>query len=198
MDTKINLKISNYSPIQKELVRKSIHMSISFLPFIVSYNYNFSISLLFLGIMVYLVSEICRVNGKNLGIITDITVIAARSRDNGVTLGPLTLAVGSLLPLLFFNHAAFTCGIFALAFGDGLSSVTGKLWGNRKIPFTNGKSIVGSFTCFTMILSTSYGVTGDLVKSLLAAIGGTVVELIPIKDIDNLIIPFTVALIVSL
>lgn len=183
---------------QKELVRKGIHMSISFLPFIVSYNYNLSIVLLSIGIFVYLVSEYLRVNGRNLGFITNITQIAARSRDNGVTLGPITLAVGSLLPLLFFSHAAFTCGIFALAFGDGLSSVTGKLWGSRKIPFTNGKSFIGSFTCFTMILSTTYGITGNLLKSLLAAVGGTLVELIPFKDIDNLIIPFTVALIVSL
>lgn len=198
MNSRINLKTTEYTAIERELVRKSIHMSISFLPFVVSFNYNFSVSLLVMGTFVYLISEFLRLNGKDLGVITDITRVAARSRDNGVTFGPITLAVGALIPLVLFHHTAFTCGIFALAFGDGLSSVTGKLWGKSKIPFTGGKSYVGSFTCFAMILSTSYGITANFPKSLLAAFLGTIVELVPLRDIDNLLIPFTVALVIAL
>ncbi|OQY36744.1 MAG: hypothetical protein B6229_09470 [Spirochaetaceae bacterium 4572_7] len=111
-----------------------------------------------------------------------VSEVASRDRDNGMTLGPVTLGLG----------------IYALAFGDGLSSLTGKLWGRRKIPFSGGKSFIGSFTCFVMIFSTSFGVTGNFNKSLFAAIGGTIVELIPIKDIDNILIPLTVAFIVSI
>ncbi len=194
----IELNNKKYSAMEKEFIRKSIHMSVALLPFIVSLSYNLAVSLLMIGSFVYLISEFLRTKGKSLGLITYVTRVAARSRDNGVTFGPITLAVGSLIPLLIFNQTAFACGVFALAFGDGLSSVTGKLWGKHKIPFTGGKSFIGSFTCFVMILSTTYGITFDFKKALLAAFGGTLVELIPFKDLDNLLIPVTVALLVSL
>ena len=49
-----------------------------------------------------------------------------------------------------------------------------------------------------MILSTSYGVTGSLNKALVAALGGSLIELVPIKDIDNILIPLTVAFLISI
>ncbi len=196
MKDKIYVINNNYS-IQKELIRKSIHMSIAFLPIISAYNYYASVILLSGGLVTYFIAEILRLNGFELGLITKITIMSSRERDKGITLGPITLALGALGTLLYFNNPAFSCGIFALAFGDGLSSVTGKLWGTIKIPFTGGKSVVGSFTCFTMILSTSYGVTGDLIKSFSAAVIGTIVELVPIKDLDNILLPLSVALVIS-
>lgn len=189
----------NYSTMQKEFVRKSIHMTIATIPTFAAINKELTMSFLLLGITIYLISEYYR--SKNivlLGFVSRISEIASRDRDQGMTLGPVTLAFGTLVVLSLFNPVAATCGIYALAFGDGLSSVSGKLWGRHKVPFTNGKSYVGFFTCFTMILSTSYGVTGNLNKSLLAAVVGSVVELIPIKDIDNLLIPFFVALMIVL
>lgn len=197
MNSRINLKTTEFTPMEKEFVRKGVHMSISFLPFLVSINYTLAVNLVISGIFVYLLSESLRSRGKSLGLVTKITQIASRSRDKGLTLGPLTLAIGALVPVLLFSPMAFTCGIFALAFGDGLSSVTGKLWGKVKIPFTGGKSVIGSLTCFTMILSTTYGITGDIGKALAAGIVGTIVELIPAKDLDNLLIPTVVAIIVT-
>jgi len=143
----------------------------------------FTITLLYLGIFFYLGNEYLRSQGiVFVSALATVSEVASRDRDNGMTLGPVTLGLG----------------IYALAFGDGLSSLTGKLWGRRKIPFSGGKSFIGSFTCFVMIFSTSFGVTGNFNKSLFAAIGGTIVELIPIKDIDNILIPLTVAFIVSI
>ncbi len=192
----INLK---YNTMQKEFVRKGIHMTIAFIPTLASFNQSITIVLLILGASFYLLSEYFRANNREIiGFVTSISEIASRDRDKGLTLGPVTLAVGALLVLTSFSPVAAACGIYALAFGDGLSSVTGKLWGKTKIPFTNGKSFVGFFTCFTMILSTTFGVTGSLSKALFAAIGGSLIELVPLKDVDNLLIPVVVALIVSI
>lgn len=191
----INLKSNN---LYKEFFRKSIHMTIAFVPTLASVNRVMTLVLLLSGLALYSVMELLRATGVNLGVISDITSFASRERDRGFTLGPVTLAVGSLLALVLFSPLASTCAIYALAFGDGLSSVTGKLWGRVKIPFTGGKSLIGFFTCFTMILSTSYGVTGSLSKALLAATAGALTELIPVKDIDNILIPVVVALTVTI
>ncbi|MGL1893789.1 MAG: phosphatidate cytidylyltransferase [Spirochaetaceae bacterium] len=199
MNKDIKLIKKNYTPIQKELVRKTIHMTIAFIPLFINVNRVLTIILLIMGSALYLLSEYYRASGRvGFRFISTISAIASRDRDRGLTLGPVTLAMGTLLVLLTFNPVAATCGIYALAFGDGLSSVTGKLWGTKKIPLTGGKSFVGFFTCFTMILSTTYGVTGSLSKSIFAAIGGSLIELVPIKDVDNLLIPFVVALIVTI
>ena len=183
----------------KEMVRKSIHMTISIIPAIASINKGWTLLLLFIGVSFYLITEIARSNGSPaFGFISSISEIASRERDKGITFGPVTLTLGTIVVLLTFSPVAAACGIYALAFGDGLSSITGKIWGIRKIPFTNGKSFVGFFTCFTMILSTTYGVTRSLRVAFFAAIGGAVIELIPVKDVDNLLIPFIVAIIVSI
>lgn len=199
MNMMIRSKAVNYTAMEKELIRKGIHMSIALVPSFALLNSFLTITLLLSGITFYLVSEMFRIQGKSVStFISSITSIASRDRDQGVTLGPVTLALGALLVLTSFEPVAATCGIYALAFGDGLSSVTGKLWGKAKIPFTNGKSYVGSATCFFMIFSTSFIVTGSLQKALLAGLFGAVTELIPVKDIDNLIIPVAVAIAVSI
>lgn len=199
MNAKEKIVTLQYNSLQKELVRKGIHMTIAFVPTLAMYNERLTILSLLFGSIFFLVSEYFRANDKVIiGFITSISEIASRERDKGITMGPVTLAFGVLLTLTTFNPVAAACGIYALAFGDGLSSVTGKLWGRRKIPFTRGKSLVGTFTCFTMILSTTYGVTGSISKSILAAIGGSLIELIPIKDVDNLLIPMGVALLVTI
>lgn len=199
MDRLIRLNKTEYTSMEKELVRKGIHVTVAMVPAFSALSNYLTVMLLISGSVFYLLCEYFRLNGKNVSsVLSSITAIASRERDNGFVLGPVTLALGSLLVITTFNPTAAACGIYALAFGDGLSSVTGKLWGSVKIPFTKGKSVIGSLTCFTMIFLTSLGVTGDLIKSLAAAFIGTLVELIPVKDLDNLIIPFAVALVIVL
>ncbi len=193
-----NLLSANYSTMQKELVRKGIHMTIAFIPTLANINNNLTVIFLVLGTAFYLFSEILRNSGHTLGVVSTISEIASRDRDKGLTLGPVTMALGVILVLTTFSPVAAACGIYALAFGDGLSSITGKLWGVKKIPFTGGKSFVGFFTCFTMILSTTYGVTGSFRKAMIAATCGALIELVPVKDVDNLLIPFVVALAVTI
>lgn len=184
---------------EKEIVRKGIHMTIAVVPTLAMFDSYITTLLLISGIMFYSISEIFRIQGRPLfGFIASLTSIASRERDTGITLGPLTLALGALLVLTSFPPTAAACGIYALAFGDGLSSVTGKLWGRVKIPYTGGKSVVGTLTCLIMIFITSYSVTGSLTKSLLAALAGSLTELIPVKDVDNLLIPLVVAIAVSI
>ncbi|MBN2873854.1 MAG: phosphatidate cytidylyltransferase, partial [Spirochaetales bacterium] len=79
--------------------------------------------------------------------------------------------------------------IYALAFGDGLSSLVGKAIGSIRIPLTGGKSVEGSLTCFLAVLVSAYAVTGDALRSSVIALVATVTEAIPLKDADNILLP---------
>jgi len=185
--------------IQKEVVRKAIHLLVAFVPTLAVWNFDLTVFLLISGILVYTYAEYLRIRGRYVPLISDLTAIASRDRDRGhFVLGPVTLGLGALLALLLYPHPAATIAIYALAFGDGLSSLAGKLFGVRKIPFTDGKTYAGSFTCFLAVFMIVRFLSGDLIYSLSIALASTILEAIPSKDLDNMIIPIGTGLLASL
>lgn len=180
----------------KEFFRKLIHLCSAFIPLLLSKFYYLTIILLALAGLGYTISEIVRIKGHKIPIITDVTLMAARGRDNGkFVLGPICLVVGIIITALVFPGMPSTIGILSLAFGDGLASLFGKMFGKTQIPFTKGKTFVGSFTCFVAIFCCTYAVCKNVKYALIIAVSGTLIEIIPLKDFDNLIIPFVLALI---
>jgi dolichol kinase len=114
----------------KELFRKSIHICSSFIPLFLKYAYWPVIGLLVLAVIVYTISEILRSKNINIPLISKVTEIAARKRDeNHFVLGPVTLVCGILIAALTLPLNCARVGIYALAFGDGLASLMGKLFG---------------------------------------------------------------------
>ena len=148
------------------------------------------IFLLFLALFIYCISEILRLSGTQVPIISKITEVAARKRDeNKFVLGPVTLVLGIISALLLWENDAARIGIYALAFGDGLASLFGKLFGKRRIPFTSGKTYIGSITCFVAVFISSFCVCKNLLYSLLIAFVAMVLEMLPLKDFDNVLLP---------
>ncbi|OHD19070.1 MAG: hypothetical protein A2Y38_16840 [Spirochaetes bacterium GWB1_59_5] len=183
------------SEIGTEVVRKSIHLLIGLVPTLATWNFGFTVALLVSGILVYSYSELMRLRGFEIAIVSKITALAARRRDAGrFVYGPVTLGIGALLALVLYPEPAASIAIYALAFGDGLSSLVGKAFGTTKIPFTGGKSLEGSLTCFFAVLCSAYLVTGDATGSAVVAFVATVTEAIPTKDADNILIPTIVGL----
>ena len=185
--------------LQKEFVRKSIHLLIASIPVLASINFNITIGLLTAGTLIYSYSETLRCSGSRVFLISNITIIAARERDgNKFVLGPVTLGLGALLTLLLYPSPAAAIGIYALAFGDGLSSIFGKLFGRKIIPYSGGKTFIGSLACFAAVVFTTFTVSGDIVKSLVIALFATAIEVLPLKDFDNLLIPVGTAALAQL
>ncbi len=182
--------------LRKELVRKSIHLATAFVPICLEHFGILVVYGLSIILVCYCIAEGFRSNGKKVLFFSFFTEVAARKRDeNKFVLGPVTLAVGVLLSALFFDEKPAAVAIYALAFGDGLSSLAGKLFGKHLIPFCAGKTLEGSITCFVAIFISTMCVTKDYTISLVIAIVGTVIEVLPIKDFDNVIIPIVIALI---
>ena len=176
--------------ILKEVFRKSIHLCSSLIPFFLAAFYWYTIFGLITVVILYYFCELARLEGHPVPLISLITETAARQRDEyKFVLGPVTLVFGILLAALMLPLPCARVGIFALAFGDGLASLAGKLFGRIKIPFTGGKTLEGSLTCFTAVFISTYIISRQPLVSLLVAFVTMIIEMLPLGDWDNLIIP---------
>lgn len=185
--------------IRIELLRKSIHLLIAFVPGIAQQSLGLAMGLLSGGVLFYAACEFLRMEGYSVPVISKVTALAARRRDgNRFVLGPITLGLGALLSLLLYPNPAASIAIFALAFGDGLSSLVGKSFGSIRLPFTGGKSLEGSLTCLTAVFVSSWALTSDAPRSLAIAVCASLIEAAPTKDFDNIILPVAVGAIATL
>jgi len=191
--------VARTQEIQTELLRKAIHLMVGATPLLASFSLPVTEGLLVAGLLIYTVAESLRLQGRTLPVITRLTRAASRTRDrNRAVLGPITLGLGALLCFLLYPEPAASVGIYALAFGDGLSSVVGKLFGRVHLPFTGGKTLEGSLAAFLAIFCAAWTASRDPALALGVAATGTVLEALPLEDLDNLVIPLGTALAYSI
>lgn len=182
--------VTEFDELKTEFFRKSIHMMIAVVPLLASFDRGLALALLGSGAIIYSYTELLRVQGLSVALISGIKELALREKDkNRFAAGPVTLALGAMATLLFYPAEVAKIAIYALAFGDGIASIVGKLFGRTKIPFTGGKSFEGSFACFLAVYISSYAVTNNVSGSIIMAISVAAVEAFPLGDFDNFIIP---------
>lgn len=199
-NTTLKNKVKDFfaSPIGRELIRKMLHISIAFIALILNYSFALAFTILVLGATAYITSEILRYRGIAVPFITFLTTTAQRDRDVGhIVFGPLTLALGSMLAMLFFPTTVAQIGILALAFGDGIASLVGRAFGRYRPAFLNGKSIEGSLACFIATFFAIYFILKQsLILSLVVALITTIIEAFPLKNLDNIAIPIGVSFLI--
>jgi dolichol kinase len=176
--------------LKAELVRKSLHLLIGFVPLLALWSYTGTLILIALGIAVYVLFEILRHNGIGIPVVSFLTDFASRRRDRGrFVLGPVTLGAGALISLLVFPPRAAAVAVYTLAVGDSVSSLAGKFLGRLRPAFLCGKSVEGSLACFTAVFLCAWPVSGSPAAALVVAAAATVAEALPLKDWDNILIP---------
>jgi phytol kinase len=181
-----------------EIVRKALHLLIAFVPLLAGVDLSATMMLLAGGTLFYVFAERMRIEGRPVLVISDLTVIASRERDRGrFVLGPVTLGVGAMLSLMLYPSTAAAIAIYALAFGDGFASLAGKLFRSPSIPFTRNKTLAGTTACFIAVLLGTWKLTGRLSVAISIAVAATMLELIPIRDFDNLILPVGTGLVAT-
>jgi dolichol kinase len=182
-----------------ELVRKAIHFLIALSPGMAAMNRPFTAAFLMAGTLLYTCMEWFRLAGLRVPLISSLTAMASRSRDQGrFVLGPVTLGIGALLALLLYPSPAATIAIYALAFGDGFASLIGKFFGRHRPQFMLGKSIEGSTACFIAVFLASYYTVFNFPLALIAALTATAVEALPLEDYDNIALPMATGFVVQL
>jgi dolichol kinase len=173
-----------------EIVRKALHLLIAFVPLLAQVDLGATMMLLASGTLFYVFAERLRMEGRPVLLVSDLTVIASREQDKGrFVLGPVTLGVGAMLSLMLYPSTAAAIAIYALAFGDGFASLAGKLFRSPSIPFTRNKTLAGTSACFLAVFMGTWKLTGKLSVAAVIAVAATALELIPIRDFDNLILP---------
>jgi len=177
--------------LKTELIRKSIHMLIALVPLLASLlGASITLAILAAGVLFYSFAEYQRKQGRSIPLITRITYAAARQTDReGVILGPITLGVGAMVSLLLYPAPASIIAIYSLAFGDSISSIAGKLFGRSRFPYLQGKTLEGSLACFILVFYITNHMVGAFLPSLVVAGVATVLEAVPVKDLDNIILP---------
>ncbi|MDR1363167.1 MAG: phosphatidate cytidylyltransferase [Spirochaetaceae bacterium] len=177
--------------LKSECIRKSIHFLIAFIPLLLAAtSRSFVILVLIFGIILYIYLENLRLSGVEIPFFSNIVRKASRPRDNNrFVLGPVTLGLGALFALVFLPKTAADIAILALAFGDGLASLIGRVFGRVRPAFLLGKSLEGSISCFFGVLIVAWYVCGNVKASFASAIAATVFEALPLEDYDNIVIP---------
>lgn len=177
----------------KETFRKTIHIGASAVPFLAALSYKWTVISLSTVICMYIICEYRRVTGNPIPVVSRVTAYAARKRDEGnFVLGPVTMALGILFSLVLFPPATASVGIFALAFGDGIASLAGKIFGKTRIPYSGGKTLEGSTACFIAVYISTLTVSHNPFQSFAVALLAMIIEVLPLKDYDNLIIPLVI------
>ena len=185
--------------LQTELIRKSIHLSIALVPVMVGFvGTGVTLALLATGTVVYTYAETQRHAGVTVPMISRITALSSRQQDaNRFVLGPVTLGVGAMLALLLYPGPAASIAIYALAFGDGLASLVGKLFGRVQLPGTGGKTLEGSAACAIAVGIATHAIVPSPVVVVVALVA-TLLEALPTGDADNLILPTGVGIVATM
>lgn len=182
--------------ILKELFRKAIHLCSSLVPLLLGLYYYPTLILLSVALFLYVFCEYLRLKGHTIPVITKITEVAARKRDeNKFVLGPVTLVIGIMIAALCLPLESASVGIYGLAFGDGLASLVGRVFGKITIPGAKGKTVAGSLTCFFAVFISTFCVCGNCLVSLIIGSVAMIIEVLPLADFDNLIIPISIGFI---
>jgi phytol kinase len=148
-----------------------------------------------------------------IGIIKDEASVKAMSRSGDrreILRGPLYYGIiFVILTIIYWKSSPV--GIVALMLmcgGDGLADIFGRKWGSIKIPWNKGKSLVGSagmlvggwvFSVLIVWIFTAAGIFSSPIQTYIfpitiIAIIGTLVESLPLMDIDNITITLSAML----
>jgi dolichol kinase len=116
-----------------------------------------------------------------------ILVTFERKKDEKILYqGALFYGIGITLPLLLLDIRAASAVIAILTFGDGASTLIGKVYGKRKI--WKNKSLEGFFGFLLLAIPASYIFLQSLPAAILLSLAGAIIELFSSID-DNFAIP---------
>ncbi len=193
----LDLKRRELSSKKHEIVRKFFHSCAAFIPFAPEALFNIIALLIVLTTFIFLFSEFLRTNGISMPVINKITQASIRNEETrAISFAPVTLALGIVTSMLFFQpNVAFT-SIWTVAFADSAAALIGKQYGKHKLFYNRKKSIEGSMAFFVVALFCA-ALHFPWPISLAAAFAACIIESFPIKSMDNLIIPIATGVILT-
>jgi phosphoserine phosphatase len=182
-------------PSKNDILREAIHASGFFVPVLAGL---IGIPIVALMICVvsalYLLSELSRMNRKNLPVISAITRNAVSPAERyEFAAAPLYFAIGILITLLLFPAPVNSAAIAIFALGDSTASLFGGIMSKKPLPFNKGKTLEGSLGGFFFaFLAGTFFVSPAL--ALIGAAVAMIIESLPLPVNDNILIPLCTGL----
>jgi phosphoserine phosphatase len=181
-------------------LRETVHMS-SFLLSFISIYFTGSIvlaSVILFTAVLYTISEVSRIRGKNIPVLSSITWRAANKPElYEIATAPISFALGIAISLLIFPAPISYVAITVLTLGDGFAHIFGMKYGRTPLPFNKGKNLEGSILGFLFAFLGAL-IFVDPVRALIGAAIGMMVEGLPLPVNDNLIMPLASGLALTL
>ena len=186
-------------PSRHAVLREAIHASGFFVPILGGLaGIPVVIAAICVVIALYVVSELLRMSGKDLPVISAITRNAAsQSELYEFAAAPLYFAVGILVTLLLFPLPISSAAIAMFALGDSTASILGGRISKKALPFNKSKTIEGSLAGFFFaFLAGSFFIPP--VYALFGAAIAMIIEYLPLPVNDNVLVPVFTGLALSL
>jgi HAD superfamily phosphoserine phosphatase-like hydrolase len=192
---------SGHSLTERELLRESIHIAgflVALLTMYLRLNQLWVVFVISMITLTYIVSELSRMLGVNIPIVSTVTWNAALKPEiyEFVT-APIFFAFGIMLALLLFPAPISYASIAAFTFGDGFATIFGKTIGKHAFPYNKGKKIEGTLFGFVFALLGALVFVNPL-RAVVGAATAMMVETLPAPINDNLMMPFLAGLAVLL
>jgi phosphoserine phosphatase/dolichol kinase len=176
-------------PTTNDFVREDIHAAGFFMPVIAGLiNVPIVATIIILIAVIYTLSELLRLEGRSLPLVSAITRHAAsQSELYGFAAAPLYFAFGIVATLLLFPAQSGGAAIAIFCLGDSAASLFGGMI-STSLPFNKGKTWEGSLAGFFFaFLGGAF-----FLPSLLALVGAAVamtIEVLPLPINDNVSVP---------
>jgi HAD superfamily phosphoserine phosphatase-like hydrolase len=180
--------------------RELIHIGSFLLTFISIYFIDpfLLASLIVFVTILYTLSEIARIRGINIPVLSLITWKAANKTElYEFATSPIFFALGIALAFLVFPEPISYAAIAVLTLGDGGAHVFGMKFGKHPLPSNRGKSVEGTIAGFVCAFLGAVLFVHPLF-ALVAASVGMLIEGLPNPLNDNLLLPLVSGLVLVL
>ncbi len=189
--------VGSHSVSMRDLFRETIHVAGFFVPVVTMYFGLIDLQVAFLISMVtlvYIASELARMLGVNVPILSKITWHAAIQPEiHEFVTAPIFFAVGIALTLIIFPPPSNYAAIAVFTLGDGFATIFGKKLGKHTFSYNKGKKVEGTIIGFVCAFLGALIFTSPI-KAVVGAAVGMVVESLPTPLSDNITIPLAAGL----
>jgi dolichol kinase/phosphoserine phosphatase len=182
--------------VKSSIIREVIHIGGFLIPLVCIYFLNcfVIISLILLTMLIYIASETMRMMGKEVPIITSLTIKATEEQESqGFVISPIFYALSITFSLILFPEPISYVSIAVLTFGDGFAALIGQHFGRNRIRFNKLKNVEGVFGGFIFAFLGCL-IFVNPIRALIASAVGMFVEILPLPINDNLTVPIATGL----
>lgn len=185
--------------LRSELLRKSIHLlGLAVIP-LLAWSKPAALVVLGAALLVYLLLEKMGRWQVRVPVVSEVVVASKRLHEMGrYSWAAIFLCVSTMAAILLFDWRSVSYALVQATLADTAAYFVGSTVGRHKLPFNPIKSWEGSTTFLLIALAGGFFFFGSWQVVLVLALAGTVLESIPVRDLDNLLLPFGIAWLATL